>query len=255
MSIAFYTGVAGMQAFQEQLNVTSNNIANVNTYGYKTQRVSFRDLMYTKMNTHKNYDDTGTEDGAEKSYDMVGHGVRVGSVDMLYQQSGFNTTLQTLDFAIDGSGLFAVDNNGTTEYTRNGAFDISIEGKKAYLVTDDGAYVLDGKGKHIELTMDANGMPQVDGLMDKLGMYSFKNPYGLVPTDGGRFLETTVSGQAVAAKAGDKDNTILQGVLETSSVDLGTEMVNVIQAQRSFQMNSKIVTTADEIDQMINNLR
>lgn len=255
MSIAFYTGVAGMQAFQEQLNVTSNNIANVNTYGYKTQRVTFRDLMYTKMNTHKNYDDTGTQDGAEKSYDMVGHGVRVGSVDMMYQQSGFNATFLTLDFAIDGEGLFAVDNGGTIEYTRNGAFDISVEGKKAYLVAGDGAYVLDGKGKRVEMSLDAQGMPITDDLADKLGIYNFKNPYGLVPTNGGRFLVSNVSGEAVAAKEGEKGSTVLQGMLETSGVDLGTEMVNVIQAQRSFQMNSKIVTTADEIDQMINSLR
>ncbi len=263
MSIAFYTGVSGMLASQSHMDVTSNNIANVNTVGYKTQEASFQNLLYTRMNIHRNYGDTAAQtadadggDDAAKSYDMIGHGSRIGQVNLLYKQGGYLSTSRTLDFAINGEGLFAVeDAAGETQYTRNGNFLVSIEGKRAYLVTQEGSHVLDGKGKRISLTLADNGAPVTDSLAERLGLYHFRNPYGLTPADGGSFTANDISGKAVAAKAGDTTSTVLQGVLENSNVELSDQMVNMIQAQRSFQMNARVVQAADEIDEMINNLR
>ncbi len=262
MSIAFYTGVAGMLASQSHMDITSNNIANVNTVGYKTQESSFQNLLYTRMNIHRNYNNTtadaatGDQADAEKSYDMVGHGVRIGQVNLLYTQGGYLPTGRTLDFAIDGEGLFAIETaSGETQYTRNGNFNVSIEGKKAYLVTADGAHVLNGKGKRISLTLTDSGSPVTDGLAESLGVYHFSNPYGLTPADGGSFTANDISGKAVAAKSGDTTSTVLQNFLENSNVELSDQMVNMIQAQRSFQLNSRVVQAADDIDEMINNLR
>ena len=267
MSIAFYTGVSGMLASQTHMDVTSNNIANVNTVGYKTQESSFQNLLYTKMNTHNNYNDTAANSAADtpadnvqedtaKSYDMVGHGVRIGQVNLLYKQGGYLSTSRTLDFAINGEGLFGVETaSGEIQYTRNGNFLVSIEGKKAYLVTSDGSHVLDGKGKRISLTLSETGAPITEGLSEKIGLYHFTNPYGLTPANGGSFKANDNSGKAVAAKVGDTTSTVLQGFLENSNVELSDQMVNMIQAQRSFQMNSRVVKAADEIDEMINNLR
>ncbi|MFV0498319.1 MAG: flagellar hook-basal body protein [Candidatus Fimivivens sp.] len=262
MSIAFYTGVSGMLASQSHMDTTSNNIANVNTVGYKTQEASFQNLLYTKMNIHSNYHNTTTDaatdntDDAAKSYDMVGHGVRIGQTNMLYDQGGYLSSGRTLDFAINGEGLFGVETaSGEIEYTRNGNFLVSIERGKAYLVTSDGAYVLAGKGKHIPLEINESGAPILDGLTEKIGLYHFTNPYGLTPTQGGSFKANGVSGKAIVAKSGNTKSTILQGVLENSNVEMSDQMVNMIQAQRSFQMNSRVVQAADEIDEMINNLR
>ncbi len=263
MSIAFYTGVSGMLASQSHMDVTSNNIANINTVGYKTQEASFQNLLYTRMNIHSNYGNTvapaadaADEGDAAKSYDMVGHGSRIGQVNLLYKQGGYLSTGRTLDFAINGEGLFAVEAaSGETQYTRNGNFLISIEGRRASLVTSEGAHVLDGKSKRIALTLTDSGAPVTDGLAEKIGLYHFPNPYGLTPADGGSFTANDISGKAVAAKVGDTTSTILQGFLENSNVELSDQMVNMIQAQRSFQMNARVVQTADQIDEIINNLR
>lgn len=258
MSIAFYTGVAGMKAFQEKLNITGNNMANEGTYGYKKQSAAFNDLLYTRMNTHKNYDPAGAGANAEiggDAMDLTGHGVRLGNTEVLFGQSGFVATDMPLDFAIAGDGLFALEKDGVREYTRNGAFGLSIEGKKAYLVADSGAYVLDGKGKPIALAIGADNMPDLTGLDKKLGVYNFSNPFGLMPASGSCFRETAVSGQGVAQKANSTDNVVKQFTLENSSVELGDEMVDMMMTQRAFQMNAKVVQTADQIDEMVNNLR
>ncbi|MEG1953442.1 MAG: flagellar hook-basal body protein [Hydrogenoanaerobacterium sp.] len=253
MSIGFYTGVSGMMSYQKQMDIIAHNIANVNTHGFKSSRASFEDLLYTQMNVKVEGDN------------KVGHGTKIAGTDVSYgKQGGIEQTGYALDFAITGGdGLFAVDKMGKTEYTRNGAFGISIEGKKGYLVTDDGAYVLDKKGKSIALQLDKNGSPVVDGAAARVGVYVFKNPYGLIPTTGSRFLESGTSGTATElskVRKSDKGPNavkmqVMQYSLERSNVDLGQEMIDVIQAQRAFQLNAKVVQTADQLDEVINNLR
>ncbi len=259
MGIAFYTGVSGMLASQSHMDVTSNNIANVNTVGYKAQQSAFQNLLYTRMNIHRNYGDTVTDvtdEGDAKSYDRVGHGVRIGQVNLMYSQGGYLSTGRTLDFAINGEGLFAVENSsGETQYTRNGNFILSIEGQRAYLVTQEGAHVLNRSGRRVTVSLGDGGVPDTDRLTDQLGLYHFSNPHGLTPAGGGSFTANDISGRAVAAAAGEETSTVLQGFLENANVQLVDQMVNMIQAQRSFQMNARVVQTADQIDEMTNNLR
>ena len=284
MGSAFYTGVSGMMGFQSKLDIVAHNIANVNTMGYKRQRASFSDLLYTNMNIHGNYNMTVTQqaqqaalgagtapittpDGtvipgaagnAGLSNDRLGHGSRISSVDLLYSQSGLFTTDRPLDFAVTGEGcFFAVEGQNGMEYTRNGAFQLSMQGKSAYLVTADGASVLDNRGRPIKLAVDEDGQPDFEGLTEKIGVYHFTNPYGLIPTGSSRYMESEVSGVATAlrGRANEPEHTVRQFALEYSNVDLGSEMVEMMQAQRAFQLNSRVVQTADQIDEVINNLR
>ena len=169
---------------------------------------------------------------------------------------------EKLDFALMGDGFFAVKRpSGETEYTRAGAFDISIEGSKGYLVTGDGSHVLDGRGRAIELTREtADGSFDLDDLKDKIGIYDFPNPYGLEHSSGVCFKETGSSGKAKAITQGKttyegRIYDLRQMALEQSAVELGDEMVNVITSQRAFQLNARMVQTADELEQVINNLR
>lgn len=248
MNTAFYTGVSGMIAFQQQMDVTAHNIANSTTVGYKVGRSAFSDLMYTAMDVRTPGDK------------VTGHGVKNFGTDVIMSQSGLKMTGQALDFAIVGEGFFALDDGSDVrKYTRNGAFTISAEGKKGYLVSaTDGSYVLDNRGRRVELEATGDGATfSAEGLIEKLGVYNFPNPYGLTRANGSSFTESEKSGSAKSA-ANNKDNQpyeIKGGTLEFSATNLGDEMITVIQAQRAFQMNSKIVQTADELEDMINNLR
>lgn len=245
-SIAFYNGTSGMRAFQNALDVTAHNIANVNTFGYKARRPAFDDLLRTRINTNV----TGEH--------LVGHGVKQEYVDQLMAQSSITLTDFVLDFAIAGEGFFAVDNDGQREYTRAGDFDLSIEGDTATLVTNDGSYVLDRNGARITLTADEDGLYNTDEIADRLGVFGFANPYGLIPQNNARFTESDNSGAAVLLEpdAGEGQTyTIMQNAVEASGVDLGQEMLGVINAQRAFQLNSRVVQTADQMADLLNNLR
>ncbi len=245
--IAFYNGASGMRAFQNALDVTSHNIANVQTNGYKLQRPVFQDLLYSRINTNV------------EGEHLVGHGVKQQYIDQIMGQAGLNQSMHPLDFALVGDGFFQVDNNGTIEYTRNGAFDLSIEEAGPTLVTNDGAYVLDRDGNRIVLPEDAAGNVVTDGLVDVLGVHTFPNQWGLIPQDKSRFIVSENSGEAQLVIPGAVANgasvELLQGALELSGTDLGNEMVNMIMYQRGFQVSSRVLQTADEIANELNNLR
>lgn len=257
MKIAFYNGVSGMMAYQESMNRISHNVANSGTIGFKPDQSVFSDLLYTRMAVN-----TPEEP-------LTGHGVKIEDTRLVYRQGPMNVTGEKLDFAMTGDGFFAVRrSDGTTEYTRAGAFDISIEGKKGYLVTADGSHVLDSAGKAIELQRDKEDGPfDLSELKDKIGIYDFANPYGLEHSTGVCFKESPTSGEAVAIngkKTGsgrDKEvypgrkYEVRQGYLELSAVQLSDEMVEVITTQRAFQLNARMVQTADELEQLVSNLR
>lgn len=245
MNVAFYNGVSGMVAFQEEMNQTSHQIANVSTVGFKSSRTSFSELLSTRMAVNN------TEDF------YVGHGVRADGAQLVLDNGSMMQTGVDLDFALSGDGFFSVlRSDGTIEYTRNGQFDISLEGKKGYLVTQDGSHVLDRRGKAIQLVRASdNDAFDLSTLNEKLGVYTFSNPYALVPTSDSCFKQTATSGQGKALKLDEAKAQILTSTLEQSQVNLADEMVNVIEAQRAFQMNAKIVQTADNIEDIINNLR
>ncbi|MDL2219725.1 flagellar hook-basal body protein [Ruminococcaceae bacterium OttesenSCG-928-O06] len=243
--IAFYTGAAGMRAYQNGMNVTAHNIANVQTTGYKARRAVFQDLLYNRINTN-----------VEGNH-LVGHGVKQEKIDQLMGQAGLDQTMYTLDFAIVGDGFFQVDNNGTIEYTRNGAFDLSVENGVPTLVTNDGAYVLDRAGNRITLEQLPDGSFTTDGLADRLGVYTFPNQWGLNPENNARYTVSANSGEAQLAIPGQtvKPLEVIQGALEFSGTTLQNEFVNIITYQRAYQISSRVLQTADQIAEELNNLR
>ncbi|MGN0620674.1 MAG: flagellar hook-basal body protein [Porcipelethomonas sp.] len=248
MNNAFYTGASGLRAHQYAIDVTSHNLANCNTYGYKATNPSFRELLNNRMDINKNRE---LEDD-EKI--LKGHGVRLSNQDLIFTQSSFYNTGYDLDYAIHGDGLFAVESRGDIEYTRNGAFDLSIEGDSAYLVADDGAYVLDQNYNRIVVPFKpGTNTIDPDGLADRLGVFSFSNPYGLRRMDYERFQPTNISGEAENAdKAGYN---IFEKTVERSNVDVAKEFADVIVSQKAYQFSARVVTTADEIEQVANSLR
>lgn len=244
---AFYSGASGLIAYQGNLDAIGHNIANVGTNGFKPVRSDFEDLLYTRMNINN------------KAGWLTGHGVREASRSLLMRQGNLLQTNGNLDFAIIGDGFFQVERgNGQREFTRNGSFSISAEDGVGYLTTSDGAYVLDGEGERLELDpIRGTQSLNLDGLADRLGVYFFPNPYGLQQVAGSRFLTTPASGVAYSAEDVDTPPhyALQQHSLEQSAVDLSDEMAGMITAQRAYQFNARVVQTADELEELLNNLR
>lgn len=219
----------------------AHNIANVNTVGYKPLRPEFTDLLYTEMYTNE-----------EKP--LHGHGVKLKGADLLYGQAAAQPTWNNLDYAILGDGFFALQGqDGSTLYTRNGAFDISVEGRRGYLVDSAGRYVLDSRSRPISLSRKEDGSYDLEGLRELIGVFRFDNPYGLLPVGDTCFAQTEVSGEAQLA--GEGDYTLREQALENSGAQLADEMTNMIVTQRGYQLSARIVQTADEMEQIVNNLR
>ncbi len=249
MNKAFYTGASGLRAYQHDINIIGHNVVNSGTVGYKATIPEFRELINNNMDVNINRELPADDKVKE------GNGVRLWNDDLNFTQGKFQSTDYPLDFLIAGDGLFAVqDASGGIEYTRNGSFDISIEGNEAYLVNADGKYVLDQSSQKIRLDYKPQtNTVDVDTVKPRLGVFTFSNPNGLIRTDGGSFLVSENSGEPQAA--GRADYTLYQGSLEASNVELSQEMTNLIVAQRAYQFSSKVVTTSDEIEQLVNSLR
>ena len=276
MNSAFYSAVSGMKAFQSELDVTANNLSNVNTTGFKVSKVSFDELMKTQMNTKA------------AGQHLVGHGTKVGQVKTVTGAGNLIPSDSRLDFAITGDAYFAIEGGENEEeplYTRDGSFQISATEDGNYLTTRDGHYVLGMDGDYIELEYktvggkdgrdekdDGDGRSgreeetnilDLDGLKDRIGLFTCDNPAGLIAVGSNRFRSSATSGEwyeVEAEEAGEgtaysQTPHIIAGALEGSNADIGTEMVSVIESQRGFQLNSRIVTVADQIEEMINNLR
>lgn len=248
MNNSFYTGASGLRAHQYAIDVTSHNITNVNTYGYKATRPAFRELLNNRMDINKNRELEGND------RILKGHGVRLSNQDLLFNQASLENTGYQLDYAIAGDGLFAVERRGDIEYTRNGAFDLSIEGNRAYLVTHDGAYVMDQNYNRIVVPYKPETRTiNSDGLANRLGVFSFSNPYGLRRLDDESFQPTDISGEPENAPGREYD--IYERTLERSNVDIAKEFADVIVSQKAYQFSARVVTTADEIEQVANSLR
>lgn len=245
MNKIFHTGVTGMRAYHSKIDSTANNLANINTAGYKPNELRFESLLYTSM-------DINTEDV------MAGNGIKTSSSSLQLTQGSFISTDNPLDLAIKGEGFFAVERSGIREYTRNGSFSVEHAGNRAYIVTNDGGNLLDRRGMPLALGFSGEtGQPDYSSLIDMVGIYTFSNPYQLARTASGRFSSNEKSGPAVLSdyQRMGQDEGILQGFLEASSVSLGTEMTELLKAQRAFQISARIVQTADELEQTVNNLR
>ncbi len=240
----------GLRAQQNRVNVIANNIANVNTTGYKCQRVDFQDALYTEILNPADLQQTGMKQGS---------GILMGSTNRDYTQGAVMGTGENLDMYIDGDGYFTVqDSNGTRMYTRSGAFAVSAEADGNYLVTANGDYVLDENNAKIKLPDGVNEISvNEDGSLwaneaqfTKLGIVTFTNQNGLSAAGGSSFTETVASGVPI-----DSDAKVVQGSLESSNVDLTVEMTRLIRAQKAFSMASRVVSVWDEMESTTNNLR
>lgn len=260
---SMYSGISGMKNFQTKLDVIGNNIANVNTTGYKKATVNFQDLM--SQTTSGAQGPTDTRGGINAS--QVGLGSKLGSISNVHTQGFQQVTNNPLDLAIEGDGMFVVQEvGGATYYTRAGNFFLDDNGN---IVNSNGLY-LQGLEGNIQIPPDAQsfsittngtvnyidvaGDTQVAG---QIALASFSNPAGLQKNGSNLYLDSPNAGYngLVAPESDDSGASIVSGSLEMSNVDLSEEFTEMITAQRGFQANTRIITTSDEILQELVNLK
>lgn len=245
MKPMFYSGATGLLAQQKAMDTIGHNLANVNTTAFKKQNISFDSLLYKEMYVNA------------ESEPISGNGVKAVYNGIELDQGGIVNTESPLNFAIMGDGFFSIENGDETQYTRSGVFAISMDGDTPLLATIDGYAVLDQKGKEIELEYEEDSVNLDYSLLkEQIGLYRFSNPSALMQASGGRYIETEASGEA--EDASDFEGAmprLVQRALESSNASTASEMVNMISAQRSYQLSARVIQTADENEQIINSLR
>jgi flagellar basal-body rod protein FlgG len=251
---ALSIGATGLAAQETNVNVISNNIANMNTIGYKRQVAEFQDLLYQDME-RAGAQSSGTGTVVPTGI-QIGAGVETGAVSRINEQGALTQTSNQLDMAINGEGYFQVLlPSGETGYTRAGNFSVNQNGQ---LVTTQGYTVqpaISIPQGVTAVTVSPTGQVQVTqsgvitpAVVGQLELATFINPAGLEATGENLFLPTASSGAAVVADPGSVGFGVLkQGYTEASNVDAVTEITNLISAQRAYEMNSKVITTADQM--------
>lgn len=255
---ALYSGLTGMAGQQLQLDTIANNLANVNTAGFKKSRAQFEDLFYQEIRA------MGTETVGGNQVPagiQIGLGSRATSVQKIFTQGSLTATGNELDFAIEGRGFYQVLRDGQEFYTRAGAFTRDANG---FIVTQNGDRlqpefaIPEGTAS---ITIDAHGMLSAKSAdqqilaTTQITLHDFINPGGLRSRGGNLFQETEASGAAREANPGsDGLGVIAQHFMEVSNVDVTEEMVSLIITQRAFEVNSKVVTTADQLLEIANTL-
>ncbi|MEN5147600.1 flagellar basal-body rod protein FlgG [Brevundimonas diminuta] len=251
---ALRTAATGMAAQQLNVEVISNNIANMNTVGFKRQRAEFQDLLY--QNVERMGAQSSTQGTVVPTGIQIGSGVKAGSVYRITDQGSPNRTGNIYDLAIQGKGYFQITlPSGELAYTRAGNFTVNGEGQ---LVTDDG-YAVEpaiaipqdmvdvtiSKSGQVQVKTEGQPEPQVVG---QLELATFFNEAGLEAIGDNLLLETAASGPATVGAPGEVGyGTLLQHYTEASNVDAVSEITALIVAQRAYEMNSKVITTADEM--------
>jgi flagellar basal-body rod protein FlgG len=251
MNLSFYTAAVGAYEQQQRMNIQSNNIANVNTYGYKAQKASFQNLMY------------GTVTGIDGAELPRGTGARMMPPATDFSFAGLADTGRTLDFAIEGEGFFALYDNsdGEISFTRDGSFLMSqflvppdknaqprpdgapLAAREVWRLSDgEGRCVLDSRGNFIEIT-------DVEDELD-VGVFDLAAREGMLRAGSGRFLSAEKNGQLYLG-----EGRVKRGFLERSNADLADQMMKVIESQRAYSYALKMVQTSDEIETTINGLR
>lgn len=257
---AMWTAATGMEAQQLNMDVISNNLANVNTAGFKKSRPDFQDLLYQSIQLAGSAASANTENPTGI---QVGLGTRTAAVQKIFTVGDLMQTGNELDVAIEGPGFFQVElPDGETGFTRSGAFKKDSSGR---LVTSEGYPVLPEitipeNATRVSIGEDGTIEAYLDGAMTgsqigTLELATFSNIAGLSSQGKNLYRETASSGDAIFAVPGETGlGTIAQGFLEGSNVSVMEEMVNMIAGQRAYEVNTKAVKAADEMLQMTNNL-
>lgn len=259
MNPALWISKTGLDAQQMRMSVVANNLANVGTTGFKRDRANFEDLFYQTYRAAGGLSSQNTElpTGLNR-----GTGVRVVSTDKLHTQGNMSQTESPLDVAINGRGFFSVVTpSGSTGYTRDGSFKLDASGS---LVTSSGyavqpAITIPASAQQIVIGNDGSVSVQLEGATNmvsvgQLSVTDFPNPMGLQPIGENLYLESGSSGAATTGTAGQGGlGQVRQGFLETSNVNIVEEMVAMIETQRAYEMNSKAISTTDEMLQYLNN--
>lgn len=259
MMRSLWTAATGMVAMQTHIDVLSNNLANVNTTGFKKSRAEFEDLMYQniKMAGTLNQDGGRTPTGMQ-----VGMGVKPTTVHKFFSQGDFKNTGNPLDIAIEGDGFFRVTQNDEDVYTRAGSFKLDNEGRVVtaqgyplqpeFLVPAETADLVVSEDGHIA-ALDKSG---AEIAAADIPVFTFTNPAGLNAVGKNVYVETEASGAAVQGTPGeDNFGTLAQGFLEGSNVEMVDEMVGLIVGQRAYEINSKAITTSDAMLQTAINVK
>jgi flagellar basal-body rod protein FlgG len=259
MTQSLWVAKTGLDAQQTRMTVISNNLANVNTTGFKKGRAAFEDLMYQ---TVKQAGGATTQQTEAPSGLNLGTGVRVVATEKMFTQGNMLQTGNGLDAAINGRGFFQVTMpDGSTAYTRDGSFQVSSQGE---LVTSSGypiqpgitlpenaQNVTIGADGTVSVTVPGQSAPQQVG---QILIADFINPAGLQPKGENLYTETAASGSPQSGAPGLNGlGSIQQGSLESSNVNVVEELVNMIETQRAYEMNSKAISTADQMLQYVNN--
>ncbi len=257
MNPALWVAKSGLDAQQTRLNVVSNNLANVSTNGFKRSRAVFEDLLYQNVR----------QVGAQTSQDTIlpsglslGTGVRTVATEKLHTQGNIVQTGNSLDVAVQGRGFFQIQRpDGQIAYSRDGNFHLDAQGQlvtsNGYLVQpgiaipENAQSVTIGVDGVVTVTVPGNAQPNQVGALQ---IADFINPAGLEPVGENLFLETASSGAPQAGTPGQQGlGTVLQGSVESSNVNAVEELVNLIETQRAYEMNSKAISTTDQMLQYV----
>ena len=259
MTSALWIAKTGLDAQQTRMSVISNNLANVNTTGFKRGRAQFEDLLY------QNVRQTGGQTSQNTQLPsglMLGTGVRTVSTAKTFTQGNLTQTNNSLDLAINGQGFFQIQMpDGTVAYTRDGSFQMNSEGQ---VVTSNGYLLqpqitLPANTQSITIGSDGVVSAQLPNQVESnqvgtLQTVNFVNYAGLQPIGDNLFLESAASGAPQTGNPGSNGlGPIVQGSLETSNVNVVEELVDMIETQRAYEMNSKAISTTDEMLQYVNN--
>ncbi len=271
---SLWSAATGMNAQQTNVDTISNNLANVNTTGYKAQGAQFKSLLYQQLQTV-----TTTSNGDPKpTTSQVGLGTRTSTINQFFSQGSFQESANPASVAISGDGFFKIQaNDGETQlFTRNGNFTWALNGEGGGLIlttaegnkvldSNDGEITVDGDRVASRITIGGDGMiyyPTDDGNTEQIGgpigLWQFPNREGLQRVGGVAWQQTAASGEAMNEAEGAeglRPSEIVQGYLEGSNVNVATEMVNLIVAQRAYEMNSTAIHTTDEMMQTANQLK
>lgn len=263
---SMYSGISGMKNFQTKLDVIGNNVANVNTAGFKKGRVLFKDMISQQVGSaNAPTNQNGVNLGGINAK-QIGLGSQIQSIDTLHTEGSTQSTGRTLDLSIAGDGYFRVQSgNGEEFYTRAGNFYVDANGA---LVNGDGYKVLNTNNQAItigtnaeDIAIDTSGRINVKvngnwNVVATLGLTRFSNPEGLEKAGGSLFQSSANSGAPlIGTPGGDGYGEVMSGTLEMSNVDLSEEFTDMIVAQRGFQANTKVITTSDEVLQELLNLK